>query len=207
MDAREAIVTRRSVRGYNSKSLGISTIEEIIDAGRYAPGAGNVQTWKVIVITEEKMRENIANISMKQSWISQAPVLLEVCSDKTMKKSYYGEKADKYCIQNVAAAVENMLIRANSLGVSSCWVDTFENNALKRHLKIPDEITPEIIITLGYSNDEKSLAYLKTDLNKIVYFDSWGKFDREIKLINELNKQIKKKIKIRKKTKASKTSK
>ena len=59
-----------------------------------------------------------------------------------------------------------MLIRANSLGVSSCWVDTFENNTLRRHLKIPDEITPEIIITLGYS-DEKSLAYLKTDLNKI----------------------------------------
>ena len=207
MDAREAIVTRRSIREYNNKSLGISTIEEIIDAGRYAPSSGNVQTWKVIVVTDEKMRDNIAGISMKQSWISQAPVLLVVCSDRTMLKSYYGEKADKYCIQTVAAAAENMLIRANSLGVSSCWVDTFENNALKRHLKIPDEITPEIIITLGYSNDEKSLAYLKTDLNKIVYFDSWGKFDREIKLINELNKQIKKKIKIRKKTKGSKTSK
>ena len=206
MDAREAIVTRRSVRGYNSKSLGISTIEEIIDAGRYAPSSGNVQTWNVIVVTDEKMRDNIANISMKQSWISQAPVLLVVCSDKTMLKSYYGEKADKYCIQNVVAAVENMLIRANSLGVSSCWVDTFENNALKRHLKIPDEITPEIIITLGYS-DEKSLAHLKTDLNKIVYFDSWGKFDRKVKLINELKKQIKEKIKIRKKTKGSKTSK
>ena len=88
MDAREAIVTRRSIREYNNKSLGISTIEEIIDAGRYAPSSGNVQTWKVIVVTDEKMRDNIAGISMKQSWISQAPVLLVVCSDRTMLKFY-----------------------------------------------------------------------------------------------------------------------
>ena len=55
MDAREAIITRRSVREYKDKDIGLSTIEEIIDAGRYAPSAGNIQLWRVIVVNDQSL--------------------------------------------------------------------------------------------------------------------------------------------------------
>jgi len=82
MDAREAIITRRSVREYKDKDIGLSTIEEIIDAGRYAPSAGNIQLWRVIVVKDERVKNKIARLAMKQSWISQAPAVLVVCSNK-----------------------------------------------------------------------------------------------------------------------------
>ena len=178
MDAREAIITRRSVREYKDKDIGLSTIEEIIDAGRYAPSAGNIQLWRVIVVKDERVKNKIARLAMKQSWISQAPAVLVVCSNKTTLKSYYGKRADKYAMQTISAAVQNMLIRANSLGVGTCWVDTFESKALKRELRIPEDTNPEVIITLGYS-DKKARASLKVDLNKIVYFERWGNLRRK----------------------------
>ena len=81
MDAREAIVTRRSIREYNDKSVSLITIEEIIDAGRYAPSSGNIQVWRVIIIKDQKTKNKIARLAMKQSWVSEAPVILIVCSD------------------------------------------------------------------------------------------------------------------------------
>ncbi|MBS3145555.1 nitroreductase family protein [Candidatus Woesearchaeota archaeon] len=200
MDAREAIITRRSVREYKDKDIGLSTIEEIIDAGRYAPSAGNIQLWRVIVVKDERVKNKIARLAMKQSWISQAPAVLVVCSNKTTLKSYYGKRADKYAMQTISAAVQNMLIRANSLGVGTCWVDTFESKALKRELRIPEDTNPEVIITLGYS-DKKARASLKVDLNKIVYFERWGNLEVENKILKELSSKIKKKINENKKKK------
>ena len=78
-----------------------------------------------------------------------------VCSDNINLERFYGDRGVKfYSIENCFLAIENMLLTAVAFGVDSCVIAAFDENALKRILKLPDEIEPLAIVPLGYSKEE-----------------------------------------------------
>ena len=173
MDTLECIATRRSIRKFHDIPVEFEKVGNILDAGRHAPSAGNLQDWKFILITDEEMRKNIAKACVEQFWIAHAPVIIIVCTDPDKTKRFYGKSGEKFSIQNGAAVVQNMQLAAHAEGVASCWVGAFEDEAIKRLLDIPDRIIINAVVPLGYA-DEKVPVPLRFTLENVTYIESWG---------------------------------
>ena len=179
MDTLECIATRRSIRRFLDIPVEFEKIGNILDSARYAPSAGNLQDWKFILITDEKMRAEIARTCVEQFWIASAPVQIIVCTEPEKTKRFYGVHGEKYSIQNGAAVIQNMLLAAHAQGLGSCWVGAFEDEAIKRSLSIPDDVIIQGIIPVGYP-DEKVPTPLRFTLENTTFIESWGNRIKDI---------------------------
>ncbi len=133
MNTEECIKTRRSVRKYKDKQVDWDLITNILDAGKFAPSAGNIQNWKFIVVRKEDVIKKLAKASFDQDWMEDAPVHIVVVGEPEKASRFYGARGERlYTIQSCAAAVENMLLVANELGLGSCWVGAFDESKVHR---------------------------------------------------------------------------
>ena len=156
MELDDAIQKRVSVKSYIDKDIPNDMIGLILEAGSLAPSAGNLQNWKFIIVKNEKKRADIAEAARNQNWMNQAPVFIIVCNDKKIITDMYGPRGELYSTQDCAIAAQNIMLKAVDLGLSTCWVGSFDNEAVRRILKIPDKVDPEMILTLGYSKEDPS---------------------------------------------------
>jgi nitroreductase len=111
MDAIEALRTRRSVREFKPDPVSPTVIEQLVDCGRRAPSAINVQPVDFVVVTDAARRQAIAGMTDYGAFIAQAPVCIVVVA-----------RPVKYYLEDGAAAVENILVAARAHGLGSCWV-------------------------------------------------------------------------------------
>ena len=156
MDVEKAIFSRFSCRLYKSKAIKDKFLNMILEAGLNAPNSGNLQACKFIVVNDESIKEKITKAALDQAWMMQAPLFIVICSDLEKLKKYYPERYNLYSVQETSLAAENIMLMAFSLSIKSCFVSAFDDNAVRRALRIPDEIGVYCIITLGYSNDKKT---------------------------------------------------
>jgi nitroreductase len=111
MDAIQVLKTRRSVRAYRRAPVPRKLIEDIVDCGRLAATAINIQPWEFVVVTDPKRLRKIAETSDHGKFIADAPVcVLVLCKDT------------KYYLEDGSAATENILLAARAHGLGSCWV-------------------------------------------------------------------------------------
>ncbi|KYH39232.1 MAG: hypothetical protein AYL30_000810 [Candidatus Hecatellales archaeon B24] len=154
MEVFEAIYGRRSVRSFKPNPFPEEFLMKILDAGRWAPSAGNVQPWEFIVVREQKLKEGLSMAALHQTFIAEAPVVIVVCADLDRARGSYGLRGETlYCLQDTAAAVQNMLLAACSLGLGTCWVGAFDEEAVKAVLEIPERYRPVAIIPVGYPGE------------------------------------------------------
>src|SRR3989344_5368905 len=198
MDVFDAIKTRRSIRKYLSVPVEWEKVGRIMEAGKAAPSAGNVQDWRFVVVTDKKQREMIAHACMDQHWMVQAPIHIVVVGEPEKSKRFYGRKGETlYTIQDCAAAIQNMLLAAHALGLGSCWVGSFDDDALMRAVSILPEIRFQAVITIGYA-DEVVPEPPEYTLENMMYFRNYGGQPNRIKNIpmqqNETGQMIREKI-------------
>ena len=175
MDLDDVLKKRRSIRNYdNKKKVSLNDVAEIIYAGTLAPSAGNLQSWNFIIVQDEEMKQKLVEASLNESWMLSAPVFIVVCARTKMPKLHYGKRGEMlYVIQDCAACVENMLLKATELKISSCWVGAFEENTINNLLSLPPDVRPQAIITLGYSHEEKEMPK-RYHLDFLTYFEEYG---------------------------------
>lgn len=173
MDIMECIKVRRSVRKYKDSPVDWDKIVQILDAGKFAPSAGNIQNWKFIVVRKDEVREKLAEAASAQEWMKQAPVHIVVAGEPEKAKRFYGTRGERlYTIQNCSAVVENMLLVATELGLGSCWVGAFDESRVKRALNMVEDAVPQAIITIGYKDEEPEMPP-RVELEHTVYLDRW----------------------------------
>jgi nitroreductase len=174
MDILELIKARRSVRRYKGVLVEKDKLLSVLEAGHWAPTAGNLQSWKYIVVKDKKKRHDIAEACYNQMWMTEAPILIVVGAHIDKIKRYYGVRGERlYAVQECAAAIQNMLLTAESVGLATCWVGAFDEAAVKRIADIPENVRPQAIISLGYG-DEKVPTPSKYQLKDVVFFESYG---------------------------------
>lgn len=150
MNLDEAIKNRRSVRSFKSEPIPPEKIEKIIEAGHWAPSAGNKQPLEIVKIEKEKNLEKLAKAANDQNFIKEAPISLVVCANVPRTSNTYGKRGKRmYIYQDTAAAIQNMLLKAYSLGYGSCWVGSFKDLEVKELINAPDSVKPVAIIPLG----------------------------------------------------------
>lgn len=172
MDVDKAIKERHSVRKYKDTKVRDSDITKILNAGRLAPAAGNVHTIRFILVKDIETKKKLAKASYSQHFIAEAPYVIVICSDIKRIKHAYGPRGLVYSRQQAGAAIENMLLKATSLKLTSCWTGAFNNANIKKILKIPAEIQLEALLPIGYS-DSRKVERKKYELDKIVYVEKW----------------------------------
>lgn len=164
MDAIEVLKKRRSIRKYLSKPMRKKDIETIIDCGRLAASARNVQPCEFIVVTDTKMRKKIADITEFGKFIAAAPACVCVFSQDT-----------KYYLEDGCAATENILLAARALGLGSCWVAGDKKpytGDIAAVLGVPPEFKLVSLIAVGYTDDlDQKCA--KRPLSEVLH---WEKF-------------------------------
>ncbi|HDI12781.1 MAG: nitroreductase family protein [Hadesarchaea archaeon] len=169
MDVFDVIKGRRSVRRFKPDPIEESDLEKILDAGRNAPSAGNCQPLELIVVRNEKIKRQLVKSALGQSFLAEAPVVVVVCANVSRTSNRYGKRgAELYCIQDTAAAIQNMLLAAYALGYGTCWVGAFDEEAVAKSIKAPEGIRPVGIIPIGRPA-EKPKAPPRISLNEIVH--------------------------------------
>ncbi len=150
----EIILGRYSVRKFSSRDIPDDMIRAIIEAARWAPSAGNLQPWFFYVVRGREHREALASFA-RQGFLAQAPVCIVACVDPHRSARIYGQRGEQlYSIQDTAAAVQNMLLAAASLGLGSCWVGAFDEQKVHKYLRMPDYRRPVSILPVGHSAAE-----------------------------------------------------
>jgi nitroreductase len=174
MDVFQAIHTRRTVRKFSDRELEWDKVAQVLEAGKAAPSAGNLQPWKFIVVADKAKKRALADASLQQWWLETAPILIVVVADVERTKQFYGIRGERlYSIQDCSAAAQNMLLAATALGVGSAWISAFEEEAVNRALGIPTEARAQAIIALGYQSEEPKEAP-KNPLYNVVFLEKFG---------------------------------
>lgn len=172
MDILDTIISRRSVKKYQSKMVERELIDKVIKAGQYAPSGKNSQSAIILAITNKEIRDSISKALADFRGITSdplygAPVVLVVLADKSVFTHVY----DGSCV------MENMLLEAHSLGLGACWIhhakEIFETNfgkELLASLGIEGEYEGVGSCILGYS-DMGKLEPLPRKDNGVYYID------------------------------------
>jgi nitroreductase len=165
MDVLEAIKERRSIREYESKAVSEEKVKQILEAGRWAPSANNSQPWKFIVVRDEKIRKELAQVATYGRFLAQAPVAIAVVMDP---------QASNHPVEDGAAATQNMLLAAHALGLGTCWIGAYGSGyeeGAKKVLAIPGDKRLLALISLGYPAESPRRDRMK--LSELVCYDRY----------------------------------
>ncbi len=151
MDIFEAIKKRRSIRKFDqSKKVSQAQVEKILDAARWAPSAGNLQSFFIYVVRDQEVKEKLAIAANNQAFVGEASVVFVACADRK-QVSYYGERGRTlYCIQDAAIAVQNMWLALTEMGLGAVWVGAFDEKVVSRVLNVSSHHRPVAMLPVGY---------------------------------------------------------
>jgi len=173
MELSEAIKGRRSVRAFKRQDVPEEAVEKLIDAARHAPSAGNIQPWEFVIARKLETKQKLSRAAFNQAFVEEAPVVIVVCANENRSSMGYGFRGKTlYCIQDTAAATQNILLTAYSLGLGACWIGAFNEDETKRTLNAPGGIRPVAIIPVGYPDETPSHRGMRP-LSQIIHYDGF----------------------------------
>ncbi len=164
----DVIKKRRSVRRFNGATIPEEAMEQILEAGRWAPSGANAQPWRFIIVTEKEKLKSMAECCyykvFKSRHIGEAGAAIAICADPEAGSQTY--------ILDTAIAGTNMTLTATSLGIGSCWIGAFEEQTLKKMLGVPEQLKIVAIIAFGYEVGKTSVPP-RLPLSSIVHYEAY----------------------------------
>ncbi len=140
--------TRRSIRKFSNKEVSKETILKIIEAGMFAPTAGNRQPWEFIVVDDKEIFDGIMEVHPHAQPLKTANKAIIICGRKDLAVSF------EYMLLDLGAVTQNMLLTIHSEGLGACWLGTFpRENRMKKiseMCKLPENVIPFSTIALGF---------------------------------------------------------
>ncbi len=174
MEFDTVIKKRRSVKEFKAKKASWKLVLEAIDTSLQGPFAGNHNFLKFLITEEPDIIKFIAK-HCEQVWIAQVEILVLVLSDDKHLENIYGERGRVYSRQQAGAAIQTMLLKLVDLGLSSCWVGSYDDDAIRDKLKIPKNIQIEAILPIGYEDTKKQDEKKpKKALDTVLFWERWG---------------------------------
>ena len=151
MDFIELAKKRYSCRNYDIRPVEQEKIDLILEAGRIAPSAANLQPWHFIVIREKENLEKMGRIYTRD-WFMKAPCVIILCGnhDQSWKRKDHKD----HCDVDVAIATDHMTLQATELGLGTCWICNFDAELCRKLLSLPVNLEPIVILPLGYPRDK-----------------------------------------------------
>jgi nitroreductase len=146
MEFEKVIRERKATRLFSSKPVEDEKIEKILEAGRLAPTAKNLQPVKIYVVRSE---EGIKKLDKATHGRFGAGTVLIICGDK--EKAYSRENYSSYEM-DASIVSTHMILEATNLGVDNIWIGLFHEDILREEFNIPDNLIPLVVMPLGYKS-------------------------------------------------------
>lgn len=150
MSLLDTIKARRSVRDFTNEAIPDDVIDALIEAIRWAPSAGNLQSRKFYFVFDAEKKKLLSKAALGQIFVSRAPLVAVGCLDRRIATRYSDRGVNLYAIQDVSASVMGMMLTAHELGLGTCWVGAFNEFDVMEVLELPDHLRPVAIIPVGY---------------------------------------------------------
>lgn len=150
MDFIELVKNRYSCKNFCEKEVEKEKLDLILEAGRLAPTAKNMQIQRIYVA---KSDESLKKIDELTPCRYKAPVVLIVAFDESEAFVYPGEKYNSG-IEDATIVASHMILAAASQGVDSCWVNFFDPDKAHEKFSLPKNEKIIAMIDLGYANYE-----------------------------------------------------
>jgi len=172
MEVFDAIQRRKSVRVYDRRPIPDDVLMKILEAGRIAPSASNIQPWHFIVVRDQKRREALST-GRYAGFLKDSPVVIVGCGNK--------RSSPKWNTIDVTIALENMVLAATGEGVGTCWIGSFDEDSVKRAINAPPDCNIVAMLAVGYPRDGLDLvskviaARKRKSFNEVVSFEEFGK--------------------------------
>ncbi len=146
--ALDNIFARKSVRSYTDEPVSPEQVETILKAAMAAPSGMNMQPWRFVVVTDQKVKDILAVGFNKM--IAKAPVVIIVCGKTTNKLG----APNKNWTADCAASTENLLLAVEALGLGAVWTACYpyedRMNPTVEALGLPENISPYCIVPIGH---------------------------------------------------------
>lgn len=168
MNAIDAIKTRYSCRKYEEKAVPEEILKDLVDCARLAPSGYNRQGWVFVVVTDKKVKDEMVNAATSGKFMEQAGAAIAVFCDKTAP----------CMMEDACAATENIIIAANSYGLGTCWINSYQkphSEELKAILNCPDTHELVTLTAVGYP----AVGMGQRDKKSVDEVIKWNGFDAE----------------------------
>lgn len=159
----KAIRNRRSIRSYKEEQISEIQLQTILEAGIQAPSANNLQPWHFTVVQDRGLIDFISDQSKEVMLKSDNETIVQI--GKSPLNIFYkaptliivsGKEEDSSSLVDCSAAIENMLIAVEAIGLGAVWVGFvkffFALNDEVKKLKLPDGYKPFYAVAIGYKN-------------------------------------------------------
>lgn len=172
MDIVDCIEGRRSVRVFRSDPVEDAVVDKALELANLAPSAGNLQARGFIVVRDDGTKRLLKDAAFGQDFVRTAPVVVVFCADLD-RIDHYGDRGRAlYCIQDVAAAVENMMLYLHSKGLGTVWVGAFDERKAAEAVGLPGYARPVAIVPIGYPAEE-GLRRKRLPVGLLVHRERW----------------------------------
>jgi nitroreductase len=166
----EEIVNRRSIREYSDKPVEADKLARILEAGRLAPSARNQQDWRLIVVMDPQVKNNLVDqASPRQAFLKKAPVILAACA---LNPDYIMRCGHPSYLIDLAIVLEHIALQAVREGMGTCWIGSFDEKKAKNVLKIPEPVRIVELMSLGYY-DRRPDAKERKPGQELFKWESW----------------------------------
>ena len=148
MEFDDVIRKRFSVRKFSDKKVEKEKIEQILEAGRLAPTAKNLQPIKIYVV---ESKEGLEKVDRASRCRYNAPVVLLVCG---LSDIAFHKEGHLMYEMDASIVSTHMMLEATNVGVDSIWIELFDEDVLKKEFSLPKGVEPVCLIPLGYKSDD-----------------------------------------------------
>lgn len=164
----DAVKKRQAVREYLEKQVSDDLIEKMLNLANLSPSAGNLQARKVVIVKDLELRKKLkATCSGLGRFSVEPPVIFVICKVEEESAQKYGDRGrNLYALQDATIFASYLQLAAVSLGLSSCWVGSFEEKEVSKMLDLPENLVPVAIIPVGYT-DEETREKIRKSLEEI----------------------------------------
>jgi nitroreductase len=153
MEFYDIIKKRRSIRKYRSDPVPDAVLERILEAGRIAPSAKNIQPWRFIVVKDPETKKKIAFASRGQDWLADADIIIVGCALEKTAWGRMGGYMSSFTV-DLAIAMDHIILAATNEGLGTCWIGAFVEKEVKEILNVPDDVRIVALTPIGYAAEE-----------------------------------------------------
>jgi nitroreductase len=167
----ELAAQRCSIRSYKPDPVPDELLNQVLEAGRLAPTAKNLQPFHFLVVRRADKLDELA-AAYPAPFLREAPVVIVVCTDEAAGWTRDRHDGKNYTDVDAAIAIDHMTLAAADLGLGTCWIGAFNPAAVVDAMKLPEGIEPIILLPLGYPKAGGGQKRRKA-LKDLVHYEQW----------------------------------
>jgi len=154
MTVEEVILKRRTVRSFQPRPVPDSILEKMVNAGRLAPSAANLQPCEFLIVDDPNLTAAVFSTLKWAGYVTPAGNPPEGKRPAAYIILLLNQKKSRGGIADAGAAIENMILTGLEEGVAACWLGSVDRGQLTKILNIPDYCRVDSVLALGYPDQE-----------------------------------------------------